>query len=119
MRERVASIVLLLFVVLAIGNFAWIVTERPAGSALVGGQKDGRYLVVNHGESAEVDRATWDRRRAQEILLLISFPIVVVGAKIGLGQGMPGIVSMLARAFAVRPKKAEHRPDQGTDADPN
>jgi hypothetical protein len=86
MRERAASAVLILFVFLAIGNFVLIVTASPAGSALGGRQDGDRYYVVNHSESAEVDRATWERRRVQEIVLLLTFPVAIVVIKFGLGQ---------------------------------
>jgi hypothetical protein len=85
-RERIASIALLLFIALAIGNFLLIVTASPAGSALGGRQDGDRYYVVNHGESAEVDRATWVRRRVEEIVLLLTFPVAIVGIKFGLGR---------------------------------
>ena len=86
MRERVLSAVLILFVVLAIGNFVSIVTADPPGSSLGGSQDADHYYVRNHSETTEVDRATWERRRVQEIALLITFPIAIVVIKLGSGR---------------------------------
>lgn len=86
MRERIVSIALLLFIALAIGNFLSIVTANPPGSALAGSQDAGHYFLRNHSETAEVDRATWERRRVQEIALLITFPVAIVVIKLGSGR---------------------------------
>lgn len=86
MPERVASYVLLALVALAIGNFVLLVTERPVGSALAGRQEGDRYFLSNHGETTEVDRATWEGRRVQEIGVLITFPIAFVAIKFGSGR---------------------------------
>jgi hypothetical protein len=76
-------VALLLFVALAIGNFLWLVTDRPAGSALSGSQQGGHFVLASHSESVEVDRATWERRAVQEVLLLVSFPVVFLVVKFG------------------------------------
>jgi hypothetical protein len=86
MRERAASIALIVFVVLTLANFAWLATERPAGSALSGRHEGDRYFLIDHSESHEVDGGTWEIRRAQEVLLLVSFPIVILIVKVGTGQ---------------------------------
>jgi hypothetical protein len=86
MRERVASVVLLVLVALAIGNFVFLITANPAGSALSGRQEGNRYFLVNHNVTTEVDRATWDSRRLQEIGLLITFPAVFLGIRFGFGR---------------------------------
>ena len=86
MCERVASIVLLVLIALAIGNFVLLITANPGGSALSGRQEGDRYFLVNHDVTTEVDRATWDGRRLQEIGLLITFPVVFLGIKFGFGR---------------------------------
>jgi hypothetical protein len=86
MRERVASIVLLAVIALAIGNFLLLVTANPGGSALAGRQDGDRFFLVNHDVTTEVDRATWEGRRFQEIGLLVTFPVVFLGIKFGFGR---------------------------------
>jgi hypothetical protein len=85
MRERVASIALLVLIALAIGNFVLLVSATPAGSALSGRQEGDRYFLVNHDLTTEVDHATWERRRLQALGLLITFPVVFLGIKFGFG----------------------------------
>jgi hypothetical protein len=86
MRERVASIALLLIIALALANFVLLVTANPGGSALGGGQEGDRYFIRNHEVTTEVDRATWEGRRTQEFGLLLTFPIVFLGIKFGFGR---------------------------------
>jgi hypothetical protein len=86
MRERITSIFLLAIIALAIGNFVLLVSANPAGSALSGTQDGDRYYLVNHDVTTEVDRATWEGRRLQEVGLLITFPVVFLGIKFGFGR---------------------------------
>jgi hypothetical protein len=86
MLERVASILLVAVIALAIGNFLLLVTANPGGSALAGGQEGDRSFLVNHNITTEVEQATWEGRRLQEIGLLVTFPVVFLGIKFGFGR---------------------------------
>jgi hypothetical protein len=85
-RERAASIALLAIVAFAVVNFVLLITATPTGSALAGRRDGNHYFLVNHGERVEVDQATWEARRSEEIALLITFPVVILAIKFGLGR---------------------------------